>query len=276
MKHYGMTSRSNEVNQLERFECMVRLTTPVPKQARAFTLIELLVVIAIIAILAGLLLPVLSKAKSKAHLIACINNQRQIGITCVMYADDNRDFYPGYEDWAAFGGTVGTNSGASSEVPGNSMHGGNVPEAKRPLNAYTKNVQVYRCPADKGDPRPQQWSVSPKPCWEGWGNSYLMAWKVDVYGIEHVGGNELNVVASVLPIKSSRVAQRPTSKLILGDWNWYGSRPLTDPRTVWHRAQGKRLFPLLFGDNHVQNYPFAPSYESTPMGAPVDIDAAMW
>src|SRR5436189_2893302 len=69
----------------------------------AFTLIELLVVIAIIAILAALLLPALAKSKAKAQRTACVNNQKQIGLSFTMWAGDHNDKYPSTVDVAEGG-----------------------------------------------------------------------------------------------------------------------------------------------------------------------------
>ena len=145
------------LNSQRRVLFKPRMRTIPSRRPNGFTLIELLVVIAIIAILAGMLLPALGKAKSKGQGIQCMNNHRQLLLGWTMYAGDNRDNIP-----FAYADDVNPNTSDGAWVQGILEYepkpvGTSRPDnwdikflEQSPLWNYTgKSKGIWKCPADR-------------------------------------------------------------------------------------------------------------------------------
>jgi len=128
----------------------MRYPNSTPRQPRnhGFTLIELLVVIAIIAILAGMLLPALAKAKTKAQGILCMSNTKQLGLATLLYAGDASEWFPPNLN----GGTRDTNAswvaGWLDWTAGNPDNTNILFLLNAKIGPYTKSTGIYHCPAD--------------------------------------------------------------------------------------------------------------------------------
>jgi prepilin-type N-terminal cleavage/methylation domain-containing protein/prepilin-type processing-associated H-X9-DG protein len=133
------------------------LNTPTPVDhglgRRAFTLIELLVVIAIIAILAAMLLPVLSRAKGKAQGLACLNNGKQMMTAVILYTTENNEFYPPNPDggtkdpgynWCAGEAGIHSTDNADEFNPDLIRD----PTRSLLISYLGGNIAVFKCPAD--------------------------------------------------------------------------------------------------------------------------------
>lgn len=221
----------------------------------AFTLIELLVVIAIIAILAGMLLPALSKAKSKAQGIKCINNARQLGIAMIVYVGDE-GVYPVGIDGA------NDSTWVWPTLLRKSMYGG-------------KSTEVFHCPAA---PAASQWIPkfgSGKAARLGYlhdevrlqpGGKFFMSYGYNVWGA--FAGNVPNTGLGVYvgdkvwgETKEAEVV-RPTEMIALGDSNWdlkrKGDRDWSGfigmyEERQWPLELHNRRANLLFCDGHAES-----------------------
>jgi prepilin-type N-terminal cleavage/methylation domain-containing protein/prepilin-type processing-associated H-X9-DG protein len=180
----------------------MRTQIPGRRAGMAFTLIELLVVIAVIAILASLLLPALSRAKSSAVQTQCLNNLKQINLAMVMYCGDNHDTTPG------------PNTAPLGDPFDEVGSGGIWWWYKELLLSYvsishsSSNDLVFQCPKDRG--------------WKGvsteWVNPLYTYMNLDWGSYQYNGiNNDSPSTNNLLNIKLSEV-RHPTRTWLMAEW----------------------------------------------------------
>jgi prepilin-type N-terminal cleavage/methylation domain-containing protein len=241
----------------------------------AFTLIELLVVIAIIAILAGLLLPALGRAKERAQITQCVSNLRQIEVAIKMYVDDNHDRLPlfGNGPWnpplpPGFRAYL-LGLGGKDAAPG---YGFMAEATNRPLYPYIKPSTVFRCPADHGQ---EEFSDGPingswKPTnYETLGCSYC-------YNAAYWGNDTIQPLDDtyMLSGKLESYVKCPARMIVMHEppafwyenyYHWHYARGPSTITPAQLASDGQKFIsPIGFLDGHSASFDFTHVLKDTP------------
>ena len=227
-----------------------------------FTLIELLVVIAIIAILAGMLLPALSKAKGKAQGIACLNNTKQLVLAWNLYTDHHNDLMPPNDEVSLGGGVY--RSAPGSWVLGNAQVDTAVTNIESGvLYPYAKAVAAYRCPADR--------SLASGPEKKLRLRSYSIQYQLGTYfddGVDpSISALKLSQIPLPQPSQLSVFIDEGEHSITSGTFGWYLT---SDPK--WGSIPADRHNQggvLSFADGHAETHRWLWTKRNRPYGDPV-------